>query len=121
MNTIYKGYRFPAEVISHAVWLYHRYTLSFRDIEEILFSRGIDVTFESIRQWCLKLAPAYSKRRKQKPDRGNPGDIWHLDEVFIKIKGAPHYLWRAVDQDGDVIDIQVQKKRNTQAAKRFSD
>ena len=119
LPTIYKGYRFPAEVISHAVWLYHRFTLSFRDIEEILFSRGIDVTFESISQWCLKLAPAYSKRRKQKPNRGTPGDIWHLDEVFIKIKGEPHYLWRAVDQDGDVIDILVQKKRNTQAAKRF--
>ncbi len=65
------------------------------------------------------VAPGYSKRRKQKPGRGTPGDIWHLDEVFIKIKGEPHYLWRAVDQDGDVIDILVQKKRDTQAAKRF--
>ena len=96
LPTIYKGYRFPSEVISHAVWLYHRFTLSFRDIEEILFSRGIDVTFESIRQWCLKLAPAYSKRSKQKPSRGTQGDIWHLDEVFIKIKGHRVIVWAKI-------------------------
>jgi putative transposase len=113
----YRGYRFPPEIISHAVWLYHRFCLSFRDVEELLAKRGIIVTYETIRQWCGKFGPAYARilRRRQ----GGLGDIWHLDELFVNIQGKRHYLWRAVDQDGDVIDILVQRYRNARAAKRF--
>jgi len=113
----YYGFRHPGEIISHAVWLYHRFTLSFRNVEEILVSRGVDVTYESVRQWCLRFGQAYAYRIRAKEDRA--GDTWHLDEVFIKIKGKQHYLWRAVDQDGDVLDILVQPRRNAKAAKRF--
>jgi putative transposase len=117
MKSIYKGHRFPPEIISHAVWLYHRFTLSFRDIEDLLAKRGIVVSYESIRYWCIKFGPIYARslRRKQ----GRLGDIWHVDEVFISIRGKRYYLWRAVDQDGDVIDILVTKRRDRQAAKRF--
>ena len=86
-------------------------------MEEILVSRGVDVTYESVRQWCLRFGQAYAYRIRAKEDRA--GDTWHLDEVFIKIKGKQHYLWRAVDQDGDVLDILVQPRRNAKAAKRF--
>ncbi len=113
----YSGHRFPAEIISHSVWLYYRFSLSFRDIEEMLAARGVAVTYESIRFWCLKFGQSMAKgiRRRQ----GRLGDTWHLDEVFVSIKGVRHYLWRAVDQDGDVLDILVQKKRSGNAAKRF--
>jgi len=113
----YRGYRFPPEIISHAVWLYYRFSLSFRDVEELLAERGIVVTYETIRQWCLKFGPHYARRLRSK--KGQLGDIWHLDELFVTIQGERHYLWRAVDQDGDVIDILVQKHRNAQAARRF--
>jgi len=113
----YHGFRHPGEIISHAVWLYHRFTLSFRNVEEILVSRGVDVTYESVRQWCLCFGREYAKRIRAR--EGRPGDTWHLDEVFIRIKGKQHYLWRAVDQDGDVLDILVQRRRNAKAAKRF--
>jgi putative transposase len=113
----YYGHRFPSEVISHAIWLYYRFSLSFRDIEDLLAERGITVSYESIRRWCLKFGPGY--RRSLKRREGRLGDIWHVDEVFIKIGGALRYLWRAVDQDGDVIDILVQRRRNAKAAKRF--
>ncbi len=116
-KNIYSGYRYPAQIISHAVLLYHRYALSFRDIEEILALRGIVVSYESIRQWCLKFANDYTKRIKR--NRGPLGDIWYLDEVFIKINSKLYYLWRAVDQDGDELDILVQKRRDKKAAKRF--
>ena len=115
--SLYPGYRFPGEIISHAVWLYHRFTLSFRNVEEILVSRGVEVTYESIRQWCLRFGAEYAKQIKARS--GRLGDTWHLDEVFIKINGKPYYLWRAVDQDGDVLDILVQPRRNAKAAKRF--
>lgn len=115
--TTYHGFRHPGEIISHAVWLYHRFTLSFRNIEEILVSRGVKVTYESIRQWCLRFGQQYARRIRA--GEGRPGDTWHLDEVFIPIKGEQHYLWRAVDQDGDVLDILVQRRRNAKAAKRF--
>ncbi len=113
----YRGYRFPREIISHSVWLYHRFSLSFRDVEELLAERGIIVSYETIRQWCRKFGPQYARmlRRRQ----GRLGDVWHLDEVFVNIQGQRHYLWRAVDQDGNVIDILVQKHRNAHAAKRF--
>ena len=117
MESTYKGHRFPREIISHAVWLYHRFTLSFRDVEDLLAERGITVSYEAIRYWCIKFGPTYARslRRKQ----GRLGDIWYVDEVFITIRGKSHYLWRAVDQDGDVIDILVTKRRDRQAAKRF--
>jgi putative transposase len=113
----YRGYRFPREIISHGVWLYHRFSLSFRDVEELLAKRGIIVTYETVRQWCRKFGPQYARNLKRRQAR--LGDVWHLDEVFVKIRGERHYLWRAVDQDGDVIDILVQRYRNTRAAKRF--
>ncbi len=113
----YRGYRFPSEIISHGVWLYHRFCLSFRDVEELLAKRGIIVSYETIRQWCRKFGPEYARKPKRRQAR--LGDIWHLDEVFVKIRGERHYLWRAVDQDGDVIDILVQRYRKARAAKRF--
>jgi putative transposase len=114
---IYHGYRFPPTIISHAVWLYHRFCLSLRDVEDLLAERGIAVSYESIRQWCNRFGPAYARKLKKR--QGRLGDTWYLDEVFIKIRGELHYLWRAVDQDGDTIDILVQKRRNKAAAKRF--
>jgi len=114
---LYRGYRFHPAIISHAVWLYHRFTLSFRDVEDVLAERGIIVSYESIRQWCNQFGPEYARTLKKR--QGRLGGIWHLDEVFIKIRGKLHYLWRAVDQDGDTIDILMQKRRNKMAAKRF--
>ena len=113
----YHGYRFPPEIISHGVWLYHRFALSFRDVEELLAKRGITVTYETVRQWCRKFGPEYARKLKRR--QGRLGDIWYLDEVFVKIRGERHYLWRAVDQDGDVIEILVQRYRNARAASRF--
>ena len=114
---IYAGYRYPAQIISHTVWLYHRFTLSFRDIEELLAARGIVVSYETIRQWCKKYGAIYCNKLKK--NSGKLGDTWYLDEVFIKINGVLHYLWRAVDQDCDEIDILVQKRKNKAAAMRF--
>ncbi len=114
---MYSGYRYPSQVISHVVWLYHRFTLSFRDIEELLAARGIKVSYETIRQWCQKFGPKYCNHIKK--NRGRLGDTWYLDEVFIKVNGVLHYLWRAVDQDGDEIDILVLKREDKKAAMRF--
>ena len=113
----YHGYRFPPEIISHAVWLYHRFCFSVRDTEDLLAQRGITVSYEAIRQWCRTFGPAYARilRRRQ----GRLGDTWHMDELFVNIQGRPQYLWRAVDQDGDGIDILVQPRRNRHAAERF--
>ena len=91
----YKGYRFPIEIIGHAVWLYHRFALSLRDVEELMWARGVAVTYETIRSWCAKFGPDYANQRRRR--RPRPGDKWHLDEVFVKINGITHYLWRAVD------------------------
>ncbi len=113
----YSGYRYLAEIISHSVWLYFRFALSFRGVEEILAARGIVVTYKAIRQWCLKFGQGYANKIRHQ--QGTLGDTWFLDEVFIKIQGELHYLWRAVDQDGDVLDILVQKHRDKCAAKRF--
>ena len=110
-------HRFPAELISHAVWLYHVFSLSFRDVELILAERGVIVSYESIRRWCLKFGASFASRLRRR--RPRPGDKWHLDEVFIRIQGELHYLWRAVDQHGVVLDILVQSRRNARAAKRF--
>ena len=116
MNT-YKRHRFPPDIISYAVWLYYRYNLSHRDIEDLLAERGIIVTRESIRLWCIKFGALYARRLKRK-HRGY-GDTFYIDEVFIKINGKQHYLWRAVDQDGEVVDVYLQTKRDGAAAKRF--
>jgi putative transposase len=113
----YRGYRFPVEIISHAVWLYHRFCLSFRDVEDLLAQRGVQVTYETIRQWCQTFGPAYAKRLRQR--RGRMGDTWYLDDLFVTMQGRRQYLWRAVDEGGDVIDILVQARRNRHAAMRF--
>ena len=113
----YHRHRFPAEIISHSVWLYFRFALSFRDVEEMLAMRGVALSYETIREWCLKFGQIYANDLRRKSSR--PGDQWHLDEVFLKINGRIHYLWRAVDQDGDVLDILVQSKRDKRAAKKF--
>jgi putative transposase len=112
-----KNYCFPAEIISHGVWLYFRFCLSYRDVEELLFARGIIVTYEAIRKWCRKFGQSYANELRRR--RPRPGDKWHLDEVFLTIQGTRHYLWRAVDQDGLVLDILVQRRRNKKAAKKF--
>ncbi len=113
----YKNHRFPPEIISHAVWLYHRFSLSFRDVEEMLAERGVIVSYEAVRLWCLKFGQAFAKKLRHR--RGRPGDTWYLDEMFILMGGKRYYLWRAVDQDGETLDLLVQKRRNTRAAKRF--
>src|SRR5262249_13833580 len=111
------SHRFPGEIMSHGVWLSYRFPLSYRDVEELLLERGIDVTHEAIRQWCLKFGQGYANQLKHR--RAQPGDKWHLDEVLLTINGKRHYLWRAVDQDDNVLDILVQSRRNKQAAKKF--
>ena len=113
----YSRHRFPPEVISHAVWLYYRFSLSLREVEEMLVERGVDVTYETIRQWSMKCGIQYTRRLKRR--QGRLGDTWHLDELFVSINGKRQYLWRAVDQDGDVIDILVQPRRDAAAARRF--
>lgn len=116
MNT-YKRHRFPPDIISYAVWLYYRFNLSHRDIEDLLAERGITVSREAIRLWCIKFGAVYASRLKRK-HRGY-GDTFSIDEVFIKINGKQHYLWRAVDQDGEVVDVFLQARRDGTAAKRF--
>ncbi len=112
-----KGHRFPAQIISHCVWLYVRFPLSFRDVEEMMLARGVMVTHETIRQWCHKFGQTFANGLRRR--RPRPGDKCHLDEVFLTINGRRHYPWRAVDQDGNVLDILVQSRRNAKAAKRF--
>ena len=113
----FAGYRFPPEVISYAVWLYFRFPLSLRMVEEMLAARSIEVTYETVRQWASKLGQQAAKRIRARV--GSFGDKWHLDEVVITIKGKHHWLWRAVDQHGYVLDVLVQSRRNTQAAERL--
>ncbi|CAA9274611.1 MAG: Mobile element protein [uncultured Chloroflexi bacterium] len=116
-NPIYRGYRFPAEIISYAVWLYYRFPLSHRDIEDLLAERGVGVSYDAVRLWCRTFGPAVAARLRR--HRRRAGGKWHLDEVQLKIKGKKHWLWRAVDQDGLVLDILVQERRNQEAAERF--
>jgi putative transposase len=116
-SNIYKRYRFSSEIIQYAVWLYYRFNLSHRDIEDLLAERGINVTYEAIRLWCNRFGPKYVDRLKRN-HRGY-GDTFFIDEVFIRIDGKQHYLWRAVDQDGEVVDVYLQKRRDGAAAKRF--
>ena len=113
----YRGHRFPREIISYAIWFYYRFAVSFRDVEEAMASRGVLVSYETVRRWCDKFGHLYTKALRKR--RAPTGDKWHLDEVFLKINGVRHYLWRAVDQNGVVIDILVQPKRDRFAAMRF--
>lgn len=114
---LYFRRRFPAEIISHCVWLYFRFALSYRDVEEMMAERGIVVSYETIRTWCQTFGGTYAKRLRRCSSR--PGDRRHWDEVYLSINGRLQYLWRAVDQDGEVLDILVQSRRNKQAAKKF--
>ena len=115
MNKIsYKRHRFPPEIIQHAVWLYFRFTLSFRDVEDLLAKRGLEVSYESIRYWVLKFGKQYARRIDQR--RPRPNCQWHLDEMFISINGRRMYLWRAVDDEGEVLEVLVQSRRNKKAA-----
>jgi len=114
---MYKRYRFPAEIIQYAVWLYHRFSLNHRDVEDLLAERGITVSYESIRLWCNKFGSKYAQRQRNKHQ--GFGDTFFIDEVFVKIQGKQHYLWRAADQDGEVVDVFLQKRRDGKAVKRF--
>ena len=115
MNKIsYRRHRFPAEIIQRAVWLCFRFPLSYRDVEDLLAERGVDVSYETIRRWSLKFGQAYARKLRQ--SRPRPDDRWHLDEVFSSINGKRMYLWRAVDSEGEVLDILVQSRRNKKAA-----
>jgi putative transposase len=116
-DPLYRGYRFPREIISHAVWLYYRFHLSHRDVEDLLAERGVQVSYEAIRLWCRRFGPAFAAALRRRRPRA--GDKWHLDEVQLKIKGRKRWLWRAVDSDGLVLDILVQERRNREAAECF--
>ncbi|MGF6440956.1 IS6 family transposase [Paraburkholderia youngii] len=116
-KSLYRGHRFPATVISHAVRWHFRFQLSLRDIEELLFERGVTVSYETIRRWCEKFGAAFAHRMKAA--RRKPGSTWHLDEMFVTLRGQPYLLWRAVDEHGAELDILLQKRRDKTAAKRF--
>ena len=110
----YAGYRFPPEVIHQAIWLYLRFTLSFRDVGDLLAERGIAVSYETVRRWVNHFGPMIAAHlRKRRP---KPHATWHLDEVYLRIDGRMVYLWRAVDAEGEILDVLVQSKRNKHAA-----
>src|SRR5947207_12814470 len=113
----YAGYRFPPEIIQHAIWLYLRFTLSYRDVKELLAERGLDISYETVRRWVLKFGPAIARRLRQR--RPRPNDRWHLDEMVVRIAGERLYLWRAVDDEGEVLDMLVQGRRDTRSALRL--
>ena len=109
-SSLYRGHRFPVEIISCCVWLYRRFPLSLRDVEQMMAHRGVTVSYKTIHQWCRKFGQTYANALRRR--RARPGDKWHLDEVFIKIAGKTHYLWRAADQHGNVLDILVTSRRD---------
>jgi transposase-like protein len=113
----YSGYRFPRDIIQRAVWMYLRVTLSFRDVEELLAERGIAVTYETVRRWVLTFGPAIASRLRAK--RPKPHGRWHLDEMFVRVGGKQMYLWRAVDAEGEVLEVLLQAKRDTKAARKL--
>ncbi len=113
----YSGYRFPPEIIQQAIWLYVRFTLSFRDVEDLLAERGILVSYETVRRWVNHFGPMIAVDRRRR--RSTPHTIWHLDEVYLKIDGRLVYLWRAVDAEGEVLDVLVQTRRNKRAASKL--
>lgn len=116
-TSIYARHRFHPDVIKRAVWMYFRFNLSFRDVEELMLERGVDVSYETIRRWVDKFGPTYAKRIKSRSECPSP--VWHLDEIYTKINGKMVYLWRAVDDEGTVLDVVVQRRRNTKAATRL--
>src|ERR1700732_3001007 len=113
----YRRHRFPPPIIQRAIWLYLRFTLSYRDVEDLLAERGLDVSYETVRRWVLKFGPMIARKLRQR--RTRPSDRWHLDEMVIRIAGKRMYLWRAVDHEGEVLDMLVQRRRDTQAALRL--
>src|SRR6202171_4902533 len=117
MELSYRRHRFPPAVIQHAVWLYLRFTLSYRDVEDLLAERGLDISYETIRSWVLKFGPLIARRLRR--SRLRPSDRWHLDEMVVRIAGKRMYLWRAVDHEGEVLDMLVQRRRDRWAALRL--
>ena len=113
----FKRHRFPPEIIRHAIWLYARFTLSFRDVEELLAERGIDASYETVRRWFLKFGPSIAANIRR--SRPRPSDHWHLDEMVISIRGGKYWFWRAVDNEGEVLDFLIQRRRDAQAAKKL--
>jgi putative transposase len=113
----YRRHRFPPALIQHAIWLYLRFTLSYRDVEDLLAERGLDVSHESVRRWVLKFGPMIARRLRG--NRPRPSDRWHLDEMVVRIAGKHMYLWRAVDHEGEVLDMLVQRRRDKRAALRL--
>ena len=116
-TSIYSRHRFHPDIIRRAIWMYFRFNLSFRDVEELMLERGVDVSYETIRRWVDKFGSTYAKRIKSRSE--NPSPIWHLDEVYTKVNGKMVYLWRAVDDEGTVLDVVIQRRRNTKAATRL--
>ena len=112
----YRRHRFPPPIIQHAIWLYLRFTLSYRDVEELLAERGLEVSYETVRRWVLKFGSRFARRLRR--SRPRPSDRWHLDEMVVRIAGKRMYLWRAVDHEGEVLDMLVQRRRDTRAALR---
>ena len=113
----YRRHRFPPPIIQHAIWLYLRFTLSYRDVEELLAERGLDISYETVRRWVLKFGPGIARNLRQR--RPRPSDRWHLDEMVVRIAGKRMYLWRAVDHEGEVLDMLVQRRRDKRAALRL--
>jgi putative transposase len=114
----YRRHRFPPVIIQHAVWLYLRFTLSYRDVEELLAERGLDISYETIRYWVLKFGPVFARRLRQ--CRPRPSHRWHLDEMVVRIAGERMYLWRAVDHEGEVLDMLVQRRRDNGRERRYA-
>ena len=110
-------HRYPAEIISYAVWLYHRFALSYRDLEELLFERGVVVSYETVRCWVTRFGPRFAAESRKREAR--PGRVWHLDEMAVRVGGKRHWLWRAVDENGATLDVLLQARRDTGAAERF--
>jgi transposase-like protein len=113
----YARHQFLPVVIQHAVWLYVRFTLSYRDVEDLLAERGVDLSYETIRRWVLKFGPTFAQRLRR--GRPRPGSRWHLDEMVVRIGGDPLYLWRAVDHEGEVLDLLIQRRRDQRAATKL--
>jgi transposase-like protein len=113
----YRRHRFPPPIIQHAIWLYLRFTLSYRDVEDLLAERGLDLSYEAVRRWVLKFGPLIARRLRR--SRPRPSNRWHLDEMVVRIAGKRMYLWRALDHEGEVLDMLVQRRRDSRAALRL--
>src|SRR5215468_8294376 len=113
----YRRHRFPAEIIQHAIWLYVRFTLSYRGVEELLAERGLDISYETVRRWVLKFGPLIARQLRRR--RPRPSNRWHLDEMVVRIAGKRMYLWRAVDHEGEVLDMLIQRRLDSRAALRL--